>query len=243
MKSLRLGRFLVRLYRKFNNENFDARTWSNNVLKSIAPLVKGNVVNVSGGEDGDKNGSTYRQYFAQAASYAISNYGDASDSGDINLDLETSSLPQDLQEKFDAVFTHTVLEHVFDVDRAVTNLCAMSKDLVVTVVPFIQSFHHGPWYSDYWRFTPPALIRLFEKHSFKTVFMDWNDDPLGNVYIIHVATKYPERWWSVFGERCIVDNGPGWARTQITSADSKATRMASALGVRSSNGYFELITK
>ncbi len=40
------------------------------------------------------------------------------------------------------------------------NLCLMTKDILVLVVPFLQQMHGH--YGDYWRFTPLTIKRMFE---------------------------------------------------------------------------------
>lgn len=39
---------------------------------------------------------------------------------------------------FDVVFSHTVLEHLYDVQAAVSTLCALTRHTVIVIVPFIQ---------------------------------------------------------------------------------------------------------
>lgn len=71
----------------------------------------------------------------------------------------------DLKQKFDVVFTHTVLEHIFNIFIAIKNLCMLSRDVIITVIPFIQPVHicNSKTNScfDYWRFTPYCLDALF----------------------------------------------------------------------------------
>src|SRR5262249_55486757 len=108
------------------------RLWSNLVFKEIAPFFHGRVLNCSGWADEDKYGGHYRDYFLNASEYAISNlrggrqvgiYSELADS--ICLDLEKPLRPE-LVGRFDLVISHTVLEHVFDVGRAVENLCLLT---------------------------------------------------------------------------------------------------------------------
>ena len=67
--------FLRRLYpeRAFRKP----RVWSNNVLRSFANIFEGEVINVSGWNDEDKEGGFYKDYFSNCSSYKISNYGDS----------------------------------------------------------------------------------------------------------------------------------------------------------------------
>ena len=118
------------------------RLWSNAEIRKFAPLFQGDVVNVSAWKDVDKEGRKYRDYFTKARSYSITNYnadarGLQGVDGEIFLDL-TAPLPAELKGKFDVVFNHTCLEHIFEVEKAFENLCLMSSDVVITVVPFLQ---------------------------------------------------------------------------------------------------------
>jgi len=153
-------------------------------------------VNVSGWKDEDKEGGTYRQYFSQAKSYTITNYksearGFQGMQNEIFLDL-TQDLPSNLLSKFDVVFNHTTLEHIFEVEKAFQNLCDMSRDVVIIVVPFLQQMHAD--YGDYWRFTPLAVKKLFEKYSFEVLHLSFNTDANASVYVFAVASRHPERW-------------------------------------------------
>ena len=71
-----------------------ARHWSNDQLRLLGPLFSGDILNVSGGTEQDKQGSHYREYFSGAASYSITNYGPDTfrgfegRDGEILLDLE-----------------------------------------------------------------------------------------------------------------------------------------------------------
>src|SRR6187551_1570661 len=81
-----------------------ARSWSNQEIAKLALVSRGKVVNVSAWEDKDKNGKFYREYFTNAESYHITNYG--TDQGvlqgtenEIFLDLQ-SGLPENLRHSF-----------------------------------------------------------------------------------------------------------------------------------------------
>lgn len=181
-----------------------SRSWSNRVLAMYGPLFTGDVVNVSAGMDDDKEGGKYRRYFPGARSYSITNYQRLhSSDASMNERILDLSVPKAAPEKaYDLVFCHTVLEHVFEMDAALDNLCQMSRDVVVTVVPFLQSMHLLTGvFSDYWRFTPTAMARLFSLRGFDTLYCDWNrEHPLANVYIMHVASRHPERYRGRFPE-------------------------------------------
>lgn len=173
-----------------------ARIWSNQELDRFAPLFEGDIVNVSGWQDVDKQGRHYSDYFKSARSYTITNYksearGFQGMPGEIFLDL-IQPLPAELRDRFDVVFNHTVLEHIYEVHAAFRNLCAMSKDVVVLVVPFLQPMHSN--YGDYWRFSPMAVQRLFAENGLKLMYCSFNRQPQASIYLFAIAAKHPERW-------------------------------------------------
>lgn len=177
----------------FSDPKFEQpRLWSNEELSKIAPIVNGSVVNVSAWQDQDKHGATYSEYFSGATEYWITNWeADARGwqgglKNELYLDLERE-IPKDLIEKFDAVFNHTTLEHVFDIFKAFENLCLMSKDIVIIIVPFMQE-QHGD-YGDYWRLTPWAVKKLFTKNGVIPCYINFNDHKDGSVYVIGVGAK------------------------------------------------------
>lgn len=171
------------------------RVWSNKELKKFAHLFHTSVVNCSGWKDADKEGSVYRDYFYNSSSYHITNYkaemrGFQGKKNELFLDLE-APVPNDFP-RFDVVFSHTVLEHVFELETAFMNLCKLSKDLVIIVVPFLQEQHAA--YGDYWRFTPLALERLFEKNGLNLIYVNANNHRRASVYIFAIASRHSERW-------------------------------------------------
>lgn len=171
-----------------------ARRWSNRELSKFSALLGGDVVNVSGWEDDDKAGSRYRDYFPLATSYSVTNYGGfrgSASGSDIALDLEKPP-PEELVYAFDVVFNHTVLEHVYDVQAAVATLCALSRDLVIVVVPFVQEQHYTESFGDYWRFTPMALDRMFSEHGFTAIHSSWNHHRYAATYIFFIASRNPD---------------------------------------------------
>jgi hypothetical protein len=181
------------------------REWSNRELKRFARLFSGDVVNVSGWKDEDKEGGTYRSYFPGATSYTVTNFGTAcgfqNAPNEVLLDL-SKSLPDELRGRFDVVFNHTTLEHIFDAATAFKNLCAMSRDVVIVVVPFLQPAHLGEngEYSDFWRFSPAALTKMFEQQELTPLHISYNDDWLSSVYVFGIASRHPERWRTHFAD-------------------------------------------
>lgn len=188
----------IKTMQRLDKRQVQSRTWSNYELRKIAPLVLGDVINVSGWRDQDKEGGHYRDYFCNARSYAVSNYtgenGLQGTAGEIELDLE-KALPPQLLRRFDAVFNHTVLEHVFDFAKALDVLCELSRETVILVTPFIQSEHYAEGsYGDWWRFTPRCVRELLSRRGFTTVYQSANDNPWYHIYVFTVATRSPERY-------------------------------------------------
>lgn len=201
-----MGKFMDRVHKL-------PRVWSNRELAKYAHLFRGKVANVSGWKDIDKQGRHYRDYFTGATSYTITNYkaearGFQGLEGEVFLDLE-QDLPAALEGAFDVVFNHTTLEHVYEVRKAFANLCAMSADVVVIVLPFLQQYHSE--YGDYWRFSPLATRRLFEENGFTLVYQSFNSDEQSSVYTFSIATRHPERWKDTFGWEfsCVDPKGRG----------------------------------
>ena len=177
-----------------------ARIWSNLELKKFSKSLKGKIVNVSAWKDMDKQGSYYKEYFPLADEYFITNWkSDAKGlQGDLKneffLNLESKDIPDELLGKFEVVFNHTTLEHVFEVNSAFKNLCSLSKELVIVVVPFMQEQHIDKGFDDYWRFTPQVIKKLFEKNNFNLEYINFNDQKKSSIYIFAVGVRKKENF-------------------------------------------------
>jgi hypothetical protein len=189
------------------------RRWSNAELRRFAPHLGGDVANISGWQDADKEGGRYRSYFTRCRSYTITNHAGARGLGDgvdgaVPLNLE-AALPDSLHSAFDVVFCHTVLEHVFDKRTAFMNLASMSRDILILVVPFLQGEHYDRGsYGDYWRYTPMSLEKLFSDAGMSLLYLSSNDSPWWSIYLFAVGSRHPGRWRDVLpaglpGERKI----------------------------------------
>lgn len=178
------------------------RSWSNKELRKIAHLFHGDIVNVSAGDNVDKEGGTYDEYFVNKTRFFTTNYKPGSFRGfhgredEYLIDL-ADSLPPELVHRFDVALNHTVLEHIFDVRTAFRNLCLLSKDIVIVVVPFAQEQHESESYYDYWRFLPNALRQLFEENGLSVIYEAHNDDQNAGVYLFFVGARHPEKWLSL----------------------------------------------
>jgi hypothetical protein len=174
-----------------------ARIWSNDELRDLAPSFDGHVVNVSGWDDRDKEGDRYRSYFTRATAYSLTNFsgtrGLTGSEGEHYLDL-AGDVPAELAGRFDVVFNHTTLEHIFDIRRAFANLCRLSRDVVIVVVPFAQQQHETESFGDYWRFTPSCLRRLYEENDLTVVYESESPHADAASYLLFVGARQPERW-------------------------------------------------
>jgi hypothetical protein len=108
-------------------------------------------------------------------------------------------LPTNLISRFDVVYNHTTLEHIYDIRKAVSALCQLSGDIVIVIVPFMQMVHWEPEsYQDYWRPTPFALVNMFAENGFDIIYLSFNDNPVYDVYLFCIATRNPDKWSSSF---------------------------------------------
>jgi hypothetical protein len=179
--------------RRFRN----ARLWSNWELRRLAPVFPGEVVNVSAWDDRDKEGGRYADYFTQKTGYYTTNIeGDRGAQGrenEFHLDL-TGEVPLELRQRFDVALNHTTMEHIFDVRKAFSSLCELSRDVVIVVVPFAQVQHESNSYLDYWRLTPTCLRCLFQENGLSPIYEAESPHPNAAVYLLMVGSRYPERW-------------------------------------------------
>lgn len=224
--------FLERSHRDWN-----PRLWSNREIRKYGPVYKGDIINVGAWKDGDKEGGLYREYFPNARSYTIANYGgEDGESGMPDEKRLNLGVPYNGEYgQYDLVFSHTVIEHVFSVETVFDNLCSLSRDTVMSVVPFLQGLHgRDGSFDDYWRYTPFSLKEGFAKRGFKTLYCSWNDmHPLMNVYLFHVASRIPENYKGIFPDqpRPIVGiYGPGVSFSQFLFGDGRRVSSGRKLG-------------
>ncbi len=186
--------FLDRKYRLL-------RKWSNKEIRKLGVLFYGDIVNVSGWEDKDKFGDYYKNYFPNASSYTITNFsterGYAGKEGEIFLDL-SKELDRGFSNKFDLVFNHTTLEHIYNFQMAFSNLCKMSRDAVLIVVPFSQPEHSLNTFKDYWRFTPDALRTMFAENGFTVAYESVSPYRNASIYLLFVGVRNTAKWKNKF---------------------------------------------
>ena len=190
-------RFLSYRVNRLNRHSELARRWSNRELRKVSNLFSGDVVNVSGWRDSDKEGWHYRDYFTKATSYTVTNFcgerGFQKQDGEILLDLE-KPLPDRLRGRFDVVFSHTTLEHIFDCQLAFKNLAQMSRDVLITIVPFCQNQHEMESFKDYWRFTSSSLRIMYNRQGMTVIYEASNQHVGSASYLFFVGSRSPERY-------------------------------------------------
>ena len=185
--------------------NYRPRRFSNHVLRQYLSPLGGDIINVSGWQDSDKENGFYRDYFGWRTRYVVSHIsGEAGmplegtpDVEPVYLDLE-EPLPSHLEGAFDVVFSHTVLEHVFDTRQARDSMDRMCRDAVALVVPFAQAVHYSRSYGDYVRPAPLLLKRFFEERGYSVLLCTCNDQPFFPIYVVFIASREAGRHEEAF---------------------------------------------
>ena len=64
-----------------------------------------------------------------------------------------------------------------------------------------------------------AIIKKFNNHQFKTIYISWNTDPLGDIYILHVASCKPDKWQNLssLNKKESKEFAPGLQRQRLHS--------------------------
>lgn len=211
------------------------RIWSNRELRRLGPLFTGRIVNVSAGEDTDKEGNTYRSYFPNSDSWHITNYSPGSYRGysgrdnEILLDL-TAEFPEEFRSQFDVVINHTTLEHIFDVEKAFKNICNLTRDIAIIIVPFCQSQHETSDFLDYWRFTPSCLRELFRRNCMEVVYESESPYRDAGVYLLMIGSKSPGKWYSLLPTSLPIGHAGSWiGRSSFPSLTNLSRRFTNLI--------------
>jgi len=201
--------FFAKVVKNICQKEQRTRIWSNHELSRFAHIFSGRAINVGGWTDKDKQGRHYMDYFDKVQEYFVSNVkGDKGLSGvenEIFFDLE-KPIEEKLKKQFDVVFCHTVLEHVYREKQALDNLCLLSKDIVILVVPFLQEQHITGSYGDYWRFTPMGIVERFKQRGFQVLYLSCTPYKNNPVYIFAIATCDFKKWEKRFSP-VVISNG------------------------------------
>ena len=184
--------------RFLNKSLVQPRQFSNVILRHYAPAFTGDVINVSGWRDEDQAGFLYRSYFTAATSYVVSNSGEpvkgiGSHADEFEIDLSVP-IAADLKNRYDVVFNHTTLEHVFEIKTAFKNLCEMSRDAIILVVPVLQQIHFSEGYGDYNRLTTMGIVKSFEENGFETIVLQTNEQEFAPIYCVAIAVRADSKY-------------------------------------------------
>ena len=144
-----------------------ARIESNAWLKTNALDVRGNVLSIGSGGDGDWAGKKYKDYFVNATNYYTS---DVIKNKYSDLVVDVCNMAEIKNETYDCVFCWSVLEHVFNFHKAIDEITRILKKngILILAVPFMLEVHMK---MDYWRFTGAAIVSLF-KDKYKILRLD-----------------------------------------------------------------------
>jgi len=157
---LKLDKRLVRYYLKYfkHHKPNPTRFEFNDFYKNHAIDVKGKVLHAGGGRDVDKQGDFYEFYFKNADSYKTL---DIAGRRDFDCSITDMNLIED--RSFDCVFSNAVLEHIKDVDDAVSEVFRILRPGGVFLfgVPF-NCPYHGHYPDDYWRFSLGCVFELID---------------------------------------------------------------------------------
>ncbi len=144
------------LYRKFAHLIFRTRSYGNNAIKTFAKGVENKKILEIGSGEKVKGKYPYstKQFFDSSNDFIQS---------DINSTFGHSVIDvteMKYQKEFDIIICMNVLEHVFDFQKAISNIYNALKETgtAIIYVPAVYPLHNEP--DDYWRFTEHSLKKL-----------------------------------------------------------------------------------
>ena len=104
------------------------------------------------------------------------------------------------------VFTHTVLEHVFEMNVAFKIMSLLSKKYIIGVVPMINVVHwENNTYKDFWRFTPHGIEQLLNNCNFKLIHLSIGPKNDIYKYILFVGLRNSAKETGEFKNLSIAD--------------------------------------
>ena len=173
----------------------NCRTWSNKEIRKIAGHLGhlDSIINVSGWKDEDKEGHFYRSYFS-CNKYIISNFEKDSERGAVEknsvfIDLE-EKVSNEFKHKFDLVFNHTIIEHIYNPFNTLDNLFDLSRNYILCVSPWKQKLHFSPGnYADYLRLSPFFFRRWAKENSLKVIYESVTPSYYLEIYYVVLLAK------------------------------------------------------
>ncbi|MCZ6778005.1 MAG: class I SAM-dependent methyltransferase [Acidobacteria bacterium] len=160
-----------------------ARRESNKWLRHHCKDIQGKVLSIGSGNDADKQGDFYKNYFPAASSYTTS---EVSREFKCDLTLDVQSMPEIEDESYDCVYCSGVLEHVEDYRAGLDELTRILKvgGILLLGLPFRQAIHMSP--QDFWRFTEYGIRHLL-RGSYEVITMVPIDRKRGR--------EFPSAYW------------------------------------------------
>jgi len=158
------GSLLACIFRETLKGKTLNRTLMNHALGSCE--LSGSVIDL-----GSKSGSATYNRFLRFRQPCIVTHTDLHPGGSAvqALNLEEPFPLQD--ETYDAVLCFNVLEHIFNYDNTAAEACRILKKggRLIGSTPFLVRYHPDP--DDYFRYSPPALERIFTRAGLTCVRM------------------------------------------------------------------------
>tara|TARA_B100001063_G_C16763556_1_gene557332 strand:- start:1996 stop:2613 length:618 start_codon:yes stop_codon:yes gene_type:complete len=138
---------------------------SNKILKNYCKFASGRILNIGSGNDSDKTGNLYRNYFGKNSDYTTLEY----EEGQSDLVADIQNMPIVKDKIFDCVFCIWVLEHVEKVDSAIKEISRIldHEGKLIFAVPLNVDYHGYP--RDFWRFSESDIKYLLIKHNFRLI--------------------------------------------------------------------------
>ncbi|HEX5025946.1 MAG TPA: class I SAM-dependent methyltransferase [Agriterribacter sp.] len=157
--------FIVKWYDIFINPFYFTRKGLYNSLHKFAPKLKGQLLDFGCGS------KPYQPLFVSCDSYLgldMENPGHPHINEKIDVFYDGKNIPF-AADHFDSVFCSEVMEHVFNPDEIIAEICRVMKpggQLLLTC-PFVWAEHEVPY--DYARYSSFGIKHLLEKNGFKVL--------------------------------------------------------------------------
>lgn len=160
-----------------------ARRISNAWLRDHCKDIEGDILSIGSGNDDDREGGHYRDYFPRASSYTTS---EPFREFNCDLLLDVRNMPEIKDETYDGIYCSGVLEHVDDFHAGLNEMTRILKPggFLMLGLPFRQQIHMEPY--DFWRFTEHG-IRFMLKDAYEILEMT-GIDARGN-------NAFPASYW------------------------------------------------
>ncbi|NJN67995.1 MAG: class I SAM-dependent methyltransferase [Chloroflexaceae bacterium] len=176
-KILRRVRALWMPRRRVSRERRESNRW----LAQHTPAISGRVLSIGSGDDYDREGKRYRDYFPNCSAYITS---------EVTMGFGTSMLADIRCMPFakgsiDCIFCSGVLEHVDDWQSGLREMTYLLKQggILLLGLPFRQPIHMAPY--DYWRFTEYGIRYMLQQ--------DYDILDLANINVNQ--QNFPATYW------------------------------------------------